>query len=42
MYLEDEDWNDIQKYHAVEGEDGLDEYVEAVKDYEYITILCGS
>ena len=34
--------NDIQKCHAVQGEDGLDEYAEAVKDYEYITILCGS
>lgn len=42
VHLEDEDGNNIQKCHAVQGEDGLDEYAEAVKDYEYITILCGS
>lgn len=42
VHLEDEDGNDIQKCHAVQGEEGLDDYAEAVKDYEYITILCNS
>ena len=38
----DEDGNTIKKCHAVEGDQGLQDYADALADYDDLTILCNS
>lgn len=38
----DEDGGTVKKCHAVEGDQGLKDYADALADYDDLTILCNS